>query len=353
MNSHFTLGGDMRLARTVTLSAGTAALLIVTTACGTSDAKPAAADKADGGAAEERSQSSVAEALLASATKSKEATSVSFETTMTVSEDAESFSFTMAGGLSWDPVAMDVTLDMGDMMALMGESGPSELHVRWVDDVMYMGGSVFEEPLDGKQWAKFDLAVAAEEMNDAELDQLMSRVDEMSQSPAEQLAMMLESPDVEWKGEEELDGVATNRYRGVLATDELDEDSFELLTPEERREAEELIDGLTEAGVEEIEVDVWVDERDYPVRIDMAMSAAGQAEILYSTRYSDYGSSLTVEHPPAAEVVDVGELDGAGMWGGGAGAGAGDTGMEGLEGMEDWDDEDWDAWLAEQDENDY
>lgn len=351
------------LARRATLGVATAGLLVTTAACGSSDDGVGGGD--GGGGAEKtesRSQGTILEALQASRQKSEEATSASFETTMTMTMQMEpgepplELPLSMSGDVAWEPLAMDVTMDMSGYFAafaeMMGseEEPPSgEFSIRLVDQVLYMGGPLLAEELGGATWVKADLQEMAAEAGEAEAAALLeqfNQAEDMAQSPAEQLGLMLEAPDIEWRGTETVGGRETDAYEGEMTIDELiaiDPSSAELT----EEELEKLYGDFEELGAETVNLEIWVDEDDYPARIDMTLDfPEGTAH--YSTVYTGFGTGLDISHPDASEVVDAGELEdgGASLFGGTAGAGADAPGGGG----EEMTDEELEEFLRELEE---
>ncbi|MCE7078820.1 hypothetical protein [Streptomyces sp. ST2-7A] len=310
----------MRIVRKAALCAATVGLVAVTAACGGDEGNDAA-DRADNTATEgtdegsddsaRGARSAIFEALQASAQRASDAETVAFETTMTMSDGAEEFVMALSGVMGWNPVSMDVTMDMGELGALMGQEEGATMNMRWLDNILYMGGPLFESELDGASWIKMDLEAAAAEGNDAELEQMLAQLDQaerMAQSPADQMGLLLQSPSLEHRGTERIEGVTAELYTGTLTMEELLEadPSTGVLTEEE---LEEMRATLAAAGTDTVDLGIWVDENDYPVRIDMEMIAEGM-NVVNSTVYKDYGVALDFDHPADAEVVDMAEMSG-------------------------------------------
>ncbi|MDT0346068.1 hypothetical protein [Streptomyces litchfieldiae] len=294
----------MRSPGRVALGAATAVLLAGTAACGGSESgspfDSRGGDTAPGGDA--------FEAVAAAAETTQEVTSANFEAVMSSPQSAGG-DLEMTGSMSWEPeLAMDLTMSGDGLAAAPGM--PAEVSVRWVDDVMYMDmGEDFAAEFEGRNWMAMDLMALAQETGDEAVADAMSfGLDSANQDPAQQLALLLESPEIELVGEETLDGVEVSHYRGTIST----EDALEngggagLLTEEERRR---LADAMGEQGIESYHLDVWVDENDLPVRINQSYDTdSGPVE--YEVRYSDFGADVTVEAPPAGSVLDFMDLMG-------------------------------------------
>ena len=145
--------------------------------------------------------------------------------------------------------------------------------------------------MDGKRWMKLDVSMAGAEAASGFTDQLDS-ID-----PVQQVKTLLATDGITVVGEETLDGVPTVHYAGTVpfATylTQLDEDQRALVEKQ-----------LTEQGVKEIKLDLWVDEQYLPRRVKTVMG--GKDEL--TVNYTDYGKPVTVDVPPAAETADLADL---------------------------------------------
>ncbi|GAA4671656.1 hypothetical protein GCM10023347_26980 [Streptomyces chumphonensis] len=302
----------MRRTRTTALAAVSLTAALVLSGCtggGESSDEGGTTSSAPSQAAEKRSALQV---MAAATKKTTEAKSARLEMTMTAPGMPEAME--MQGVMSWDPVAMDFTMSGEAFAGAAGEesSAPSEMRMVWLDDVMYMYmGEVMAADTGGKTWMKFDIEAMVEEAGDEALaDQMTAGLDEMGRSPAEQMALLLDSPNIEHVGEEKLDGAATQHYQGSITLEELLEieaqnsASGEYLTEEKRAE---LLDGMDESGIEAMDLDVWLNEDDMPVQMTVVMdSPEGSMEM--TQRMTDYGVKVAPEAPPADETIDFVEM---------------------------------------------
>jgi hypothetical protein len=289
----------MRVLRAIAIGTTATGLLLTTAACG-SETK------------EQRSQEAIEEALETAAAMSGEADSAAFRATMTLKAEGDEVGIHYTGSAGWEPLRMDVSTDMSELLEAQGQSGgPSGLDMRFIDGVLYMGGSILEPDLDGMKWVRLDTEGTDAEL-DPELAMLHGQLDQLNdvaQNPAEQIAVLLGAKEIEWRGGETMDGVRTDRYDGELTVDEaLEADpAMAKMAP---AEVEEMRDELESAGAERFVYTVWIDENDLPIRIDWSIEMA-QLDMHYSTRYEDYGVEVEVAVPPAGETVDATEVDGS------------------------------------------
>ncbi|MFE0201828.1 hypothetical protein [Streptomyces sp. NPDC058985] len=248
---------------------------------------------------------SVQQVLTAAYEKTSEAKSAKVEMTMSMPAaldgggDAQ-----MNGVMGWDPTVMDVTMKGSMLTAEPGS--PEQVRMVWQDNVMYMDmGEAAAKDMDGKRWMKLDLKAAAESAG-ADAGQALSGVENMNQDPTEQLALLLESPNIKHVGEEKVDGVTAQHYKGTLTVKEMMEsnESLDMLKPAERKK---LLANIEKSGIKGYDTDVWVNDADLPVRMDVAMSTP-QGNVDMSMKLSDYGAKAQVEVPPAADTFDMMEM---------------------------------------------
>jgi hypothetical protein len=289
----------MRSTSRIVRGVAAVALLAGTAACGGSGAE----DSADGRGGDETDAFA---AVAAAAENTGEVTSADFDAVMRSPQSAGG-DLEMTGSMAWHPdLAMELTVAGEGLAAVPGVSG--ELAVVWVDDVMYTEmDEDFAAGFEGRDWMAMDLMALAERTGDEDIADAMSfGLDSANQSPAQQLALLLTSPEIELVGEEELNGEEVSHYRGTISTEDAlaGNGGAGFLTEEERRR---LAGTMAEQGIESYHLDVWVDDRDFPVRIHQAYdTSAGPVE--YEVEYSGFGSEVVVEAPAEESVVDFMEL---------------------------------------------
>ncbi|MDK1472930.1 hypothetical protein QNO07_05700 [Streptomyces sp. 549] len=285
-----------------TLGALAVVLAVTLTGC-TGDDKAADPGKdsketsAAAGAGEARSALKV---MTAAAQKTAEAKSARVDMTISTPDG----DMTSKGVMGWDPMVMDITTS-GE--ALAEEGGPGEMRVLWLDGVMYMNAGEASGAPDGKSWMKLDMKAAAEAAGDQDLLTAMtSGMENTQQDPAQQVALLLDSPEIEYVGEKKLDGVDTRHYRGTLTVEEAMK-SNKSLDVLDKKQREELLKSMKESGIKGFDIGVWIDGDDLPVRIDTDM-ATPEGDLKVSQRLSEYGSKADVKAPPADETVDIFEM---------------------------------------------
>ncbi|WP_069884612.1 hypothetical protein [Streptomyces luteocolor] len=302
----------------------TAVLCTGAVACGGDDK----ADKGAGDSGKTQSRSQVTEVITAAYKKTSAAKSAKVEMTMSMPAAMDGGGdMKMSGVMGWDPTVMDVTMT-GSALTEGDPDAPEKVRMLWRDNVMYMDmGAAAAKDMDGKRWMKMDLNAIAEQAGDEKMaKQMTSGLDSMNQDPAAQLAMLLESPNLKHVGPAKVDGVQTQRYKGRLSVKEMMNTNKNLDDLLSKSEREKLFKNIEKSGIKGYDTEVWVNEDDLPVRMDIDIKSP-EGTMKMSQTFSDYGATAKVTAPPAGQTFDLMEMfKEIGKAGGGAGAGA-DSGL--------------------------
>lgn len=245
------------------------------------------------------------QALTAAYEKTSAAKSAKVTMTMSIEgAGAESGTIEMTGVQGWAPASMDITMK-GSMLSAGDPDAPEQMRMVMLDNVMYMDmGEKQAAEMDGKRWMKLDMKAAAAESGDKALQkQLTGGLDNMNQDPAQQLALLLDSPDLKHVGAEKVNGMETEHYKGTLTFEQMlaANESSKLLSKEEH---DKLIENVKKTGLKGYDTEVWVNKDGYPARMDIGMEMA-EGTVQIRADYSDYGTKSAVEAPPASETVDL------------------------------------------------
>jgi hypothetical protein len=300
---------------TLILIAALAALALA--ACGGgSDGSSEDSGGGDGAAVSTGGES--AEAILASAATNAAgagSSNVDFSITIQVPQQEGPLTLSGDGAFNYETQQGELTYDFGDLFAATGQSLPGAdepIEIILDENVIYMKWGLLSSVLPGaKEWIKVDVeALAGQEGIDLSQLQSINQGD-----PSQILEYLRASGSVEEVGTEEVRGVETTHYKGVIDLDKVAE-----LAPEDvRAQLQQSVDQLKEqAGVSELPVEVWVDGDGLPARIQysfdgsIAAAATGTDTEGFTTIFTmelyDWGTDVTVEPPPASEVSDLAEL---------------------------------------------
>ncbi|WP_328502282.1 hypothetical protein OG828_23870 [Streptomyces sp. NBC_00457] len=108
-------------------------------------------------------------------------------------------------------------LTMSMKMNATGQGRDEQLEIRFVDEVMYVGGSaVNSEKLDGKSWFSADPAVWGRGAADNNSYGILPR--QIEGNPAVQSRILTASKDVRRIGTQTIDGTRTTHYRGTVTS---------------------------------------------------------------------------------------------------------------------------------------
>lgn len=277
-------------------AAGLATILVLA-GCGESDGG-GDRTKASSGAAEQ--SGGAAKAMTAAAQKTTEARSA--KVAMTVKSPAGiGGDVKLSGALGWGPLAMDMTVDTD---APPTSQLPTTGRLLWVDDTLYLGAGKAEAPdLGGKSWLKMDVSDALDKAGAGSLAGGLDAVN--SQDPGQLMTLLRAAPNVRHVGEQRIDGVTAQQYKGKLTLDEAvnADDSLDFLSESERAE---LLAQLRKSDVRSYAIEAWVKD-DLPVRIHTTMdSPVGKVSIVQ--KLSDYGTDVKVRAPSVDETVDFAAL---------------------------------------------
>ncbi|MFF0744556.1 hypothetical protein ACFYVL_29555 [Streptomyces sp. NPDC004111] len=234
-----------------------------------------------------------------------DAKSAKVRMTMSMPAAAQGGEMEMSGTVGWDPSVLDMTMKpTGALKQQGGGQAPEQIRMIMRDNVMYMdAGSAMAAKADGKRWMKIDLAEIAKAGGGAAAKQLTGGMDNANQDPSQQIAMLLESPNLKHVGAENVEGVATQHYKGTLSVAEMLKTNKDVDRQLSGKEREELLANMNKAGIKGYDTDVWVDDKGYPAKMAIGMDSA-QGRMNITMNYSDYGTKVSPAVPPAKDTVD-------------------------------------------------
>ncbi|MFI6419992.1 hypothetical protein ACIBG6_21650 [Streptomyces sp. NPDC050842] len=259
--------------------------------------------------AEVQSRGDVTKVIQAAYEKTSAAKAAKVKMTMSMTgAGADSGTAELTGVQGWDPAVMDITMK-GSMLSAAGAGAggdaPEQVRMIMLDNVMYMDmGAKQAAEMDGKRWMKLDLTAAAEASGDKALQkQMTGGLESMNQDPAQQLALLLDSPNLKHVGAEKINGMETQHYKGTLTVEQMLKagDSSKLLPKEDY---DKLLANVKKMGMKGYDTEVWVNGDGYPARMDIGMTMA-EGSMQMRADYSDYGTQAAVQAPPAQDTLDL------------------------------------------------
>lgn len=275
----------MRHTRTLAAAATVALAVVGLSACNSSSTS-----KAQGASSGSTSvpMVSVADAMSATSQATQKYTSVTMKMTEHLTVQGKSGDVAGGGRISWNPMAMDMTLNVS---AANGVGG-GVMHMMMSGTTMYMGMSS-KAAFQGKHWMKMDLsknAAFAASLNKSN-----------GQDPATQLKLFTSSGDIKRVGTETVDGVSTTHYAGTV--------DLAKLASRQDPKLKSLVQQDSKLGITTMNVNLWVDSQSLPVRMQEATPASSSVPLTATIDYSDYGNTpVTVTPPPASDTLDMSSL---------------------------------------------
>ena len=224
---------------------------------------------------------------------------------------------------------MQMTMDMGPLLSQLAPGRPggadTSVELRLVDKVMYMKyPAVLAQGMGtDTPWLSMDLGAA---LGDLGLPQ--DSLGQFEQTDPTQYLQYLAavSSDVTEVGHDKLRDVDTTHYHATIdltkALDRVPADVAQRLGIDPDQLGKSFEQLRTQAGSDELPMDVWIDANGRLRRMRMEMGAASGGVHIDMEMY-DYGVDVSVQAPPANEVTDLfSMLGGLGQYGAGEAKGA-------------------------------
>jgi hypothetical protein len=210
-------------------------------------------------------------------------------------------SFGSAQSIKYDGVLSWSNGATGEMTVGSGSAPP--MVTRFTRDAIYSTiPPELSESVSGKRWLRQSFA---------ELTASMGAVGELLRAalsqanPVRSAAMLVQAGDLRVVGKEQRNGVSTTHYAGTIEVGKLVADLrlglSEQVIAELRRE-------FQASGVTSEQLDLWLDERGFPVRAEARTNDPNLGQTTMSADYRDYGGPLAIEAPPESEVLDTARL---------------------------------------------
>jgi len=235
------------------------------------------------------------DAIVLAASKTNEAGTYKADITGNVDVAGQSMDMSGRG-------AFDAANKKGLMSYTMNVAGQAiDVEMVFAFPVIYMHFPTEMGPLPGgKTWVKMDLEKMGQQAG-VDVGQLM----EAGQSdPSQGLDFLRGVSDVQAVGDEDVRGVPTTHYTGVVDLQSLGEKS-----PELKAQIDQLVQ---QSGIGRIPVEVWVDDNGFVRRMKQSFEGNGtlQRNMTMTMELYDFGTDVSVEEPPADDVIDFSDLMG-------------------------------------------
>ncbi|WP_327402600.1 LppX_LprAFG lipoprotein [Streptomyces sp. NBC_01288] len=193
--------------------------------------------------------------------------------------------------MSTQPLAMSMK-----MTATAAQGGNGRLEIRFVDKVMYLGGSaVRPEKLKGKSWLWAAPAVWGRGGVDNQSYGILPS--QLQASPVAQSTLLTGSKDLRLIGTETVDGAKTTHYKGTVNSKDLTEGSLDQFIQLE------VSDPLT--------MDLWTDGDGRTKQFRMRaqhnddMVGTGDGPLDLTVTFLDINQPVTIKAPPAKDTTPL------------------------------------------------
>lgn len=213
-----------------------------------------------------------------------------------VTDPGQGTPITMTGTYSWGKgLAYDVMMDT-DAAQMQALQDAPKLRTLMVDGAYYYNVDPQPAgPLKGKHWMRVDVSAMLGEQGAAAV--------EKNGDPTAGLRYIGMSKDAKDLGEESVRGIKAHHYRVTFDKDTLEAAG---LSSEDKKN---LLSSMT-GSAGGIDMDVWVDGKDLPVRF---VQVIGKMKV--TADFLKFGDAKTVTAPPASDTADLSEQVKAGQSG--------------------------------------
>ncbi|MGW5865905.1 hypothetical protein ACWFRJ_27410 [Streptomyces sp. NPDC055239] len=211
----------------------------------------------------------------------------------------------MTGSMEWsDGITGNVTATLtgGTQAEQMKQMGQSKINYRYLKSGFYanMGDKFASRAGGGKHWLEYDydaLAAMSGDAGDAFKDQMQNA------TPNQSVKVLLASGDVKRVGEENVRGTRTTHYSGTVDVEDFSRKNSDL----DAEQMAELKKQFKQVGMSTQTIDIWVNDDDLLVK-KTEKGETDDGDISQTAFYSDYGTSVSVEKPPAGDTVSFKDL---------------------------------------------
>ncbi|MGP3687890.1 hypothetical protein ACTVZO_24920 [Streptomyces sp. IBSNAI002] len=162
-------------------------------------------------------------------------------------------------------------------------------------DQILIGDDIYthsDKPVQGKSWMKMNLNKDGKPRY------------RLNDDPAEYLALLLGQDKLTLVGTEQPDGVEARHFKGSFTQADLlkADETTKVMEEANRQYLREAVKDVTS-----LEVDLWIGNDGYPVRVD-TVRTIDNGTTKVSAKFSGYGTAQPVVAPPADQVADFDEV---------------------------------------------
>ncbi|MGB9996208.1 hypothetical protein ACPMJQ_16705 [Streptomyces pseudogriseolus] len=247
-----------------------------------------------------------ATAVAKAATNSEDIRSLHYRITGTVPEKGR---LEAEASMNTEPLTMSMK------MTAAGQDGDSRLEVRFVGEVMYVGGSAVDsEKLGGKSWFRAAPAAWGRGAVDNDSHGVLPR--QIEGNPVVQSTLLTGSEDLRMIGTETVDGTRTRHYKGTVTSGGLLAARTGAVDEAARERLIESLDQFMGLGVSDtLTMDLWIDGDDQAKQFRMRaesddkQTGAGGGPLDLTITFLDINQPVSIKTPPTEDTTAL--TDGA------------------------------------------
>jgi hypothetical protein len=166
--------------------------------------------------------------------------------------------------------------------------------------VLYMRSPMFDRQLPAGSWVKMDLEELAKKQG-IDMSQLMNA---NQADPSQTLAMLSASKDAHVLNYDRVRGVLTTHYHLSL--------DLKRLAKESKAMGKSLKQLMDMTDVDSFPAEAWIDDKGNvrKLKIEMSLNAptGGELKMTMTEELYDFGVNVTIQPPPASQIVDMSAL---------------------------------------------
>ncbi|WP_315975478.1 hypothetical protein [Streptomyces nigrescens] len=196
----------------------------------------------------------------------------------------------MKGAMDWSQ-GMRMNLDIKQSAGMMAGRPTKAVYT---SDAMYMNMGT---PVGGKSWIKYDYDALAKKMGPAGAlikDQMNNN------NPTRAMELLIASGKVKAVGKEDVRGVQASHYTGTLSISELTRMQSKNVSETDMKALEQQ---LKTSGAGQESIDLWIGPDNLLVK-KREQLVGGKVPYDSTVFYSNYGTKVTDQTPPAGDTVD-------------------------------------------------
>ncbi|MFH8567002.1 hypothetical protein [Streptomyces sp. NPDC017993] len=206
---------------------------------------------------------------------------------------------TMKGALDWSQ-GMRMNVDITQSGAQSPVAG-KPIKALYTPQAMFMNMGAAGMPVGGKSWVKYDYDALAKKMGPAGAllkDQMQNN------NPTRAMELLIASGKVKEVGKEDVRGVQATHFTGTLSVAELTRMQSKNIS---EADINALQQQLEQSGTKNETIDLWINADNLLVK-KRELTDSKTAVFDSTVFYSDYGTEVTVEEPPAGDTVDFDKI---------------------------------------------